>query len=370
LAWQVHVQSALPHILSGLFGGLAAAIRSGIDYVCSAVGIFQQRDFLETFIKRFFTGFALGALLGPNPLLAKLILIGLTFVDVTQLLFSSKYHSKPLEDLVINCVGQRNLDELPVPVVIPAFNITEKEPIIFCPLYSEAVPVVTVARATSAAPTFLPPAEIDKNKLIDGGVFCNDPSLSAVQYMLKSGQAQKLEDIYLLSLGTGNYKPSKIGLKEGLIGVPDLIEYAMMNFDIVPAQCQNLLFGRYSRVNPILTSNIPLDDSTRVYEATDVADKNCHPEDLNQACELVLRCVIQKKYLEDKTNARAQFREWINNMNFEWNKEERTVTAYYIDAGSWEGDYKQTSPPKGVDLCGAFGVVAGIAGFIYSKRHK
>lgn len=57
-----------------------------------------------------------------------------------------------------------------------------------------------VCRATSAAPTYFPAAEVNGNLHVDGGVFDNNPADAALS------AAQKLwpgEEIRLLSLGTG-----------------------------------------------------------------------------------------------------------------------------------------------------------------------
>jgi len=65
------------------------------------------------------------------------------------------------------------------------------------------------ARATSAAPTFFPPARVRplrdggpiERTLVDGGVFANDPVFSAFVEARKNGFAA--DDIHILSLGTG-----------------------------------------------------------------------------------------------------------------------------------------------------------------------
>ena len=100
------------------------------------------------------------------------------------------------------------------------------------------------ARATTAAPTYFEPAVLKNNegksfKLIDGGVYCNNPALLAYT------EAKKLwpnEDIFLLSLGTGElirpikYKEARnwgtIGWIRPLIdsildGVSDITHYEL-----------------------------------------------------------------------------------------------------------------------------------------------
>lgn len=66
-----------------------------------------------------------------------------------------------------------------------------------------------VARATSAAPTYFPSAEICNilNKpysLIDGGLGCNNPSILVINDLqIEARNSMRDNDYYLLSLGTG-----------------------------------------------------------------------------------------------------------------------------------------------------------------------
>ncbi|WP_340202929.1 patatin-like phospholipase family protein [Ascidiimonas sp. W6] len=70
-------------------------------------------------------------------------------------------------------------------------------------------------RGTSAAPTYFPIARAGGNAnghspaaerwVVDGGMMSNDPSLWGVTEALRTGLAKKLEDIVVISLGTGLY---------------------------------------------------------------------------------------------------------------------------------------------------------------------
>ena len=69
--------------------------------------------------------------------------------------------------------------------------------------------MATVARAVTAAPTFLPPAEVEwggrRTVLVDGGVFANGASLLAFTEarILATTQGRSSDDLVLVSLGTG-----------------------------------------------------------------------------------------------------------------------------------------------------------------------
>ncbi len=82
-----------------------------------------------------------------------------------------------------------------------------------------------VARATSAAPTFFPSAEIKnvyaniRYSLLDGGVGLNNPSKLVIDDIIKITQNEaNRKGYFLLSLGTGRLRkmavPSNAGIKD------------------------------------------------------------------------------------------------------------------------------------------------------------
>jgi predicted acylesterase/phospholipase RssA len=74
------------------------------------------------------------------------------------------------------------------------------------------------ARATSAAPTYFPVARVGDGAagtqprwVLDGGVMSNNPTVWAVSEAFRTGLAESLHDIAIVSLGTGTY-PAGAGL--------------------------------------------------------------------------------------------------------------------------------------------------------------
>ena len=131
--------------------------------------------------------------------------------------------------------------------------------------------VVEVALRTSAAPTFFP----SHDGFVDGGVVANNPSLAALAQALDTRAAEPppaLEEIYLLSLGTGTNLSYIKGrtLDWGLAQwAKPLISLLMdASTGIADFQCRQILRGTYRRIAPVFpqNTNIKLDEWRRAPE--------------------------------------------------------------------------------------------------------
>lgn len=136
-----------------------------------------------------------------------------------------KYPVDVLEKLMEEKVGDVRLSQLVdgCHCIITAFNVKEGDTIFFTS--SDAGEkegkdflLRNVARATSAAPTYFQAAgikSVDGKKdlgLIDGGVFANNPTMCALAEAFKmqfgeSGRFPRVEDVFILSIGTKNSRP-------------------------------------------------------------------------------------------------------------------------------------------------------------------
>jgi patatin-like phospholipase/acyl hydrolase len=108
--------------------------------------------------------------------------------------FRNKYSPNYLNNLLLRKLGDTKLGSLRTPVAITAFNTTTDSAYIFrswrASNQAQDFYLRDVARATSAAPTYFPPAEFGfvgmnsdatpKQSFIDGGVSANNPSLIAL----------------------------------------------------------------------------------------------------------------------------------------------------------------------------------------------
>jgi uncharacterized protein len=127
---------------------------------------------------------------------------------VRQLVFA-KYGASRLEVAVRQVFGETLLGESRVPLVIPAYNLGENDVYIFKTPHHECLrrdyklPMWAVAMATTAAPTFFPAFRLPKDhvRLIDGGVWANNPAMVGVTEAV-SLFGRPLDEIRVLSVGT------------------------------------------------------------------------------------------------------------------------------------------------------------------------
>ncbi|MBO6624078.1 MAG: patatin-like phospholipase family protein [Roseicyclus sp.] len=142
----------------------------------------------------------------------------------------AKYSSDTLRATISDLVGKDVfIGDLKQRTVIPAVNLTKGSPQVFkTPHHSNFVrdwkiPVVDVALATSAAPTFFPAHKIGGEMFADGGLYANSPddiALHEAEHFLK----QQRQDIYLLSIGTTTASfsfSSTVGPNLGWVGWMD-----------------------------------------------------------------------------------------------------------------------------------------------------
>jgi patatin-like phospholipase/acyl hydrolase len=119
-----------------------------------------------------------------------------------------KYDSAPLERALRERFGEKRLGESKKRLVIPAFNLADNDVKLFKTAHHPKLRrdykllAWKVAMATSAAPTFFPDFnQVDHQRLIDGGVWANNPIMVAVTEALGVLDI-RLPQISILSVGT------------------------------------------------------------------------------------------------------------------------------------------------------------------------
>ncbi len=143
--------------------------------------------------------------------------------------FNPAYSPRGLEEILAREFEDKRLADCLIPIQIATYDIAGSRPIFFKTRHGIKfreeedinVKLFDVCRATSAGPTYFSPHSFylkDRNgtaarrvNCIDGGVYINNPSLSAIAEVIKHAgfystrtQFIALEDICLLSLGTGS----------------------------------------------------------------------------------------------------------------------------------------------------------------------
>jgi patatin-like phospholipase/acyl hydrolase len=124
-------------------------------------------------------------------------------------LLRAKYRPDGLAGSVTEAFGDTLMCDSTVPLVVPSFDLGQRAVHLFKTPHNERlvrdwrVPMADVAMAATAAPTYFPAFELpnDHARLIDGGVWANNPSTVGVTEAV-SLMGQQLENIRLLNIGT------------------------------------------------------------------------------------------------------------------------------------------------------------------------
>jgi len=150
-------------------------------------------------------------------------------IDTFDGIFGAKFSNKALDEQLTKYFGDLKLADLIKPSLITSYEMTQRRAMFFTSADARDDDgsnflVRDVARATSAAPTYFPPAGIKSMEgadysLLDGGVFANNPALCAYSEALKidfpalfptcdKTQPRGARDMLIISLGTGSVKKS------------------------------------------------------------------------------------------------------------------------------------------------------------------
>jgi patatin-like phospholipase/acyl hydrolase len=125
-----------------------------------------------------------------------------------------RYDDDGLDAALARYLGDASLSGALVDVLVTAYEIHDRFAFFFRSARARSdpeydFPLVGVARATSAAPSYFEPAEVTDvagartYPLIDGGVYAVNPAMCAYADIVAAGQATALE--LMLSLGTGSH---------------------------------------------------------------------------------------------------------------------------------------------------------------------
>lgn len=196
-------------------------------------------------------------------------------------LFKSVYSDEYLRHYLHEAFGERKLNDINKPLLIPAVDATHGKPYVHRSNYGHhdsedlSIHLWDAVLSSCSAPVYFPPNNI-KNKFlsVDGGLWANNPSLvcltDAIDFFNK-----EMTDVQILSIGTGqqniNYTingEKYWGIKQwlplhfpSLKITPKLIDLALnLSSESVSYHCQLLLGKNYLRLNKELGDEIPFDE--------------------------------------------------------------------------------------------------------------
>lgn len=121
-----------------------------------------------------------------------------------------RFSQEPLKQALKKCFGDHKLGISNTRLAIPSYNLGEDDVYIFCTPHHKRlkrdykVPMWKIALATAAAPAFFPCCrDVDSLRLIDGGVWANNPTMVGIVEAYGTLKIP-LESIWVLSIGTTN----------------------------------------------------------------------------------------------------------------------------------------------------------------------
>jgi len=196
-------------------------------------------------------------------------------------LVGADYDYTNLRTIIRNKYKGVKLGDLKYKVVVPSFDLDNEadvnrswKPKIWNNFQDGDELVVDIIPRIAAAPTYFPVFQ----GYVDGGTFSNNPSMLGLGQALdeKTG-SQKLEDVQLLSIGTGtppiyiSGKRLDWGISQWASHLVDMLIDAQMK--TADYQCKRLLKDRYHRINVFLDENIKLDDLDSMDKMIEYAEK-------------------------------------------------------------------------------------------------
>lgn len=230
--------------------------------------------------------------LGPRVFTKRDLIDSITHADE---LFRADFGNEALRKAMVEVWGEELLlGDLPKKVLVPAFDLDNQDQEsrstatraykarFWKPKYMHNfdntgndghLKVVDVAMRSSAAPTYFPSYQ----GYVDGGIVDNNPSMSALAKAMKS--TRLLASHALLSVGTG-FNPRYIEGESNDWGFKQwLTDKRLLNmlFDgmlgVPHYQCQQVLNGRYHRLDKTLREVVDLADVDKMDDLVNIANK-------------------------------------------------------------------------------------------------
>jgi patatin-like phospholipase/acyl hydrolase len=192
------------------------------------------------------------------------------------------YSSNVIEDALQNCFGEKKISDCNKRVVIPSYDLDQDEVYLFKTKHHRKitrdpkVPIWKVAMATSAAPTYFPSFDkVDDIRLIDGGIWANNPSIVGITEAVNL-LSVNLKNIRLLNIGTTSEVVHRSeGLNNGGLWAwkRDALSIALRGQSIGAFNQAQLLIGKENsyRIDPVVPDDVFDLDKLNISELSSLA---------------------------------------------------------------------------------------------------
>jgi patatin-like phospholipase/acyl hydrolase len=210
-------------------------------------------------------------------------------------IFHSFYSNTVLKQQLINEFGSIMLKDIQMPLILPSVDITQGSIHVFRSCYrpefgsEQGIELWDAILSSCSAPIYFPPNKVKNQFLaVDGGLWANNPSLICLTEGIHHFKT-KMEDIKIISLGTGNQKVNFVSKSEQAIwGLTKWISFTISPFKITPKiidlalnltsesisyHCELLCGKNYLRINKDLGKEIPFDDYGSIDQLITMADE-------------------------------------------------------------------------------------------------
>lgn len=203
----------------GLRGIFSAAVLAGLEEDLG-IRIIDHFDLIAGTSTGGIVALALGLGLTPRQIVEFYTQLGpRVFRDRTRLrairhLFRAKYDANLLRAALTDVFGERIFGESAKRLVITSYNLGSNDVYLFRTPHLPQLKrdwrerAVNVALATAAAPTYLPGVPLSGTRLVDGGLWANNPAMVAL-IEAAGPLAVPLEQIRVFSLGTTTDVPHR-----------------------------------------------------------------------------------------------------------------------------------------------------------------
>lgn len=178
----------------------------------------------------------------------------------------AKYDPSALNAALSEIFGERTLGDSVRPLAIPAYDLTNDDVYLFRTPHAPNLRrdhrerMVDVALATSAAPTYLPAHRLRGLRLIDGGMWANNPTMVGLVEAVRTF-GRPLQDVAIFSVGTTTdliHRPSKLDGGGLIAWRNDAISVVLAGQSVAAANHARLLLGRerFLRVDPPVPAKV------------------------------------------------------------------------------------------------------------------